>query len=450
MKKSILISILSIFTFVCAFGQLATPLTNTLSQTSFCAGNVVNLSYKIVSGTSPLTIMGSCKVELSVFGSGSYTVISTTLPTSTVSLPANSSTSLTPISGTIPLTVSSGVYRIRITFFTNGTTAIGGQSPSGVNIYTITVLNAPVSPTVTSNGSTTLCPSASVQLTSTGTGSLTWSNGQTTPTITVNAANNYYVTESNQCGTITSNTVTVTQIFLPAVSITGQTVACGSSTLHVNGSNYTNLVWNGGQTASTITTTTTGSFYAVASNTCGSVNSNTINVTINSKPTLSVSTTNSAIPLCVGQTATLTVSGADSYNWNPGFLTGDTVVVGPTSTTIYTVVGTNTLTGCSNATTITQNVSICTGVQNANEKSEIGKIYPIPATDVLNVELSNINDNSKMTVNIYSIQGKLVFNATYESSNKLTFDVSNFESGMYILEVVSENYKSAKNIVVVH
>ena len=100
--------------------------------------------------------------------------------------------------------------------------------------------------------------------------------------------------------------------------------------------------------------------------------------------------------------------------------------------------------------TITQNVSICTGVQNANEKSEIGKIYPIPATDVLNVELSNINDNSKMTVNIYSIQGKLVFNATYESSNKLTFDVSNFESGMYILEVVSENYKSAKNIVVVH
>lgn len=459
MKKAILISILSFFTFVCTFGQSPTYTVNVLSITDnsnysgpFCLNSSVNVEYSIVYTCTATTIVNnqifksliSPNSGIGIMGTSVATSYTLTTGTHTIFPSSPIQCVLSPSLGLI-----NGLYTVKVlryvgTTLTNPPTVI---SPTvSINIITI-----PTSPTVTSNSSTTLCPSSSVQLTATGTGSLTWNpGGQTTPTISVNTANNYYVTESNQCGTSTSNTITVTQISLPIVSITGQTVACGSSTLHVNASNYTNLVWNDNQTASTITTTITDSFYAVASNTCGPVNSNTINVTINSKPTLSVSTTNSVVPLCVGQTATLTVSGADSYNWNSGFLIGDTVVVAPTSTTIYTVVGTDTVTGCSNTTTLTQNVSACTGVKNANEKSEIGKIYPIPATDVLNIELLNINDNSKMTVNIYSIQGKLVFNATYDNSDKLTFDVSNFESGMYILEVVSENYKSTKNIIVAH
>ncbi len=49
--------------------------------------------------------------------------------------------------------------------------------------------------------------------------------------------------------------------------------------------------------------------------------------------------------ICVGQTATLTVSGAGpggTYTWQPGGLTATMITVSPTITTIYTVQGTNT------------------------------------------------------------------------------------------------------------
>lgn len=61
-------------------------------------------------------------------------------------------------------------------------------------------------------------------------------------------------------------------------------------------------------------------------------------------------------------TATLTGTGATNYTWNPGALTGSTVSVSPTVTTIYTVTGANTT--CSLSTTYTVNYTtscLCTG-----------------------------------------------------------------------------------------
>jgi hypothetical protein len=59
--------------------------------------------------------------------------------------------------------------------------------------------------------------------------------------------------------------------------------------------------------------------------------------------------------VCAGSSATLTGSGATTYTWNPGALTGTNVVVTPTATTIYTVIG---RTGtCSNTRTISLTVN---------------------------------------------------------------------------------------------
>jgi gliding motility-associated-like protein len=44
--------------------------------------------------------------------------------------------------------------------------------------------------------------------------------------------------------------------------------------------------------------------------------------------------------ICEGETATLTATGADTYVWQPGNLTGATVQVNPISTTTYTITGT--------------------------------------------------------------------------------------------------------------
>jgi hypothetical protein len=67
-----------------------------------------------------------------------------------------------------------------------------------------------------------------------------------------------------------------------------------------------------------------------------------------------VSAFSSPTTLCSGNSATLTASGATTYTWNPGALTGSNVVVTPTASTVYSI--TSNAVGCSAATlTLTVN-----------------------------------------------------------------------------------------------
>lgn len=68
------------------------------------------------------------------------------------------------------------------------------------------------------------------------------------------------------------------------------------------------------------------------------------------QPSVTVTAANATI--CTGNNAVLTANGANSYLWAPG---GATTAINndqPVSTTIYTVTGKNTITGCDNSTTI--------------------------------------------------------------------------------------------------
>ncbi len=83
-------------------------------------------------------------------------------------------------------------------------------------------------------GSTTICAGTTVELSSPLVGSgYAWSNGATTPTITVDAAGSYSVTvTSPTCGTVTSNPVTIDLSTVEAPVAVGDTVCdLGSLTL---------------------------------------------------------------------------------------------------------------------------------------------------------------------------------------------------------------------------
>ncbi len=69
-------------------------------------------------------------------------------------------------------------------------------------------------------------------------------------------------------------------------------------------------------------------------------------LTVNPLPTVTVSSTSPSI--CIGSSATLTASGASTYTWMPGSLSGTSIEVSPASTTTYTVVGTSAA-GCTGA-----------------------------------------------------------------------------------------------------
>ncbi|QLH46107.1 MAG: hypothetical protein HWD58_11010 [Bacteroidota bacterium] len=99
-------------------------------------------------------------------------------------------------------------------------------------------------------------------------------------------------------------------------------------------------------------------YYAqVTNSTTGCTNASRVAtnaVTINPLPSVSISPASAAI--CNGGSTNLTASGALSYSWQPGSLTGSSVNVAPTTTTTYTVTGTSAA-GCTATSTVTVTVN---------------------------------------------------------------------------------------------
>ncbi|HRD37297.1 MAG TPA: hypothetical protein PLC65_01590, partial [Bacteroidia bacterium] len=115
-------------------------------------------------------------------------------------------------------------------------------------------------------------------------------------------------------------------------------------------SGATSYTWNTGSNASSIIITpTTATTYTVAGTSGSCSGTNTISISVSPNPTIAASSSSSII--CLGNSATLSATGANSYNWNPGSLTGAAVVVSPTSNTTYTVVGSNSA-GCTHTQTL--------------------------------------------------------------------------------------------------
>ena len=85
------------------------------------------------------------------------------------------------------------------------------------------------------------------------------------------------------------------------------------------------------------TTTTNYSVSGTSALGCVSSTSAIANVSVTSTPTLVVN----PVTICTGNTATLTVSSASSYTWNPGNVTGSTYTIAPSSSTVVTVIGAN-------------------------------------------------------------------------------------------------------------
>jgi gliding motility-associated-like protein len=115
------------------------------------------------------------------------------------------------------------------------------------------------------------------------------------------------------------------------------------------------IVSNGGnvsgQGTSTLTISNTtlsdaGNYVCEISDDDGTTTSATSVVTVNSKPTLSITGNNT---LCVGELTSLTVSGAVSYQWSTGS-TSPTISISPSVSTQYTVEGTN-ANGCKSVQT---------------------------------------------------------------------------------------------------
>jgi PKD repeat protein len=180
------------------------------------------------------------------------------------------------------------------------------------------------------------------------------------------------VTDANGCSnsnTVTVNTVSCGQPPSAAFSASPTTVCAGGTVSFTDLSSNAPTSWSwtfpGGTPSSstaqnpTVTYNTPGSYDVtlVATNANGSGNVTFGNyITVNSNPTLSITSNPSNGIVCSGNQATLTASGASSYSWTGGITNGNSFT--PSATTTYTVTGTGS-NGCQSTATSTITVNIC-------------------------------------------------------------------------------------------
>lgn len=105
-------------------------------------------------------------------------------------------------------------------------------------------------------------------------------------------------------------------------------------------------------TISVITGSSSGIVSLTANNACGASPVQTLNVTYNALPTITITSNNS---VCLGNSISLTAGGAATYTWNTGPVSAS-IAVSPTVNTTYTVTGTSSQ-GCNNSATKTVSVN---------------------------------------------------------------------------------------------
>ncbi len=230
------------------------------------------------------------------------------------------------------------------TIYTVVGTNLAGCTSTALVTLTVTA-SAPVL-TVTAS-SNTVCLGQAMTLGATGALTYTWSNNVTnnvafTPSVT----NVFTVTGGNGCGTVTATQAVTVAPIAVSVSANTTTICNGASTTATASAAANSYSWfPTTQTGSAVILAPSANIIytiAVSNGTCGGTQTLALNVL--TTPTLSAAANNTRI--CSGDPSTLTVSGAGTggtYTWTPINSNQTSAVVSPTSSAVYTVVGTNSL-----------------------------------------------------------------------------------------------------------
>ncbi|GAB3700414.1 hypothetical protein GCM10027592_27330 [Spirosoma flavus] len=193
---------------------------------------------------------------------------------------------------------------------------------------------------VSPSSATLSCTTTSVSLSALGSGTYLWNTGATSSVISVTSAGNYSVTltAGNGCKATASATV-IQDSSVPTVSISpaSATLSCSITSVNLSAVGTGTYLWNTGSTSQVISATAAGTYTVTltAGNGCTATATAQV-VQDNSLPTVSIAATPS-LTIATGQSATLTASGATTYQWNNSANTPAIVVNAPG---VYSVTGT--------------------------------------------------------------------------------------------------------------
>lgn len=339
------------------------------------------------SPAASLNTANSATVTASPAGTTTYTVFGANatgcagITTVTVTVTPNPTITITPNATVCPNSSNSltaggaGSYTWSPNVFLTGSqfssTVI--STPTTSTTYTVTGLTGicsstaavslVVSNTVVVNATTatpTICPMGSATLTASGATNYTW-----TPAITLNTANGGTVTATppssetytviGATGTCTNSAqVVVTVTVNPTISAPALTPICNGETTTITASGASTYSWSpatglSATTGSTVNANpgTTTIYTVTGTSPLGCRNFTTVTLNVIPIPTISI--ISGSMSICEGDNTSLTASGSatGSYTWSAspaGPMSGinaNPVTITPTTTTTYTVIGTN-------------------------------------------------------------------------------------------------------------
>lgn len=228
---------------------------------------------------------------------------------------------------------------------------------------------------------------------------------------------------------------------VPQLSVAqSNSVICSGKSATLNASGASTYSWVGQSTTSQIvvspTINTTYTLIAF-SGTCSA----TILVTQVVQPTLALAINATSTLICIGNTTTLSASGASSYSWSNGSALSS-VIINPTITTSYIV--STPSNSCAVSASITVKVDKCTSIINNFVDENNFSVYPNPFYAELNFKN---NSNSKMSLRLLNLDGIELLQLDCAENEEINFNVLHLASGIYFLETSTREFKVTKKII---
>ncbi|MEW6467881.1 MAG: gliding motility-associated C-terminal domain-containing protein [Bacteroidota bacterium] len=231
-------------------------------------------------------------------------------------------------------------------------------------------------------------------------------------------------------GVVSADLTTLLCQCIAPPNITGNNTICGGGSTTLTATGGITYSWSTGATTSVVTVTptiTTNYSVLVSNGTCSDTTS--ILITVTTAPIVTISPLSATI--CSGGSTTLSASGANTYLWNPGSLSGSGITVSPSVTTTYTVTGTA-LNGCTNTATVTVTVnpppsismspasaSICSGNSTVLTASGGTSYSWAPASGLSCISCSSPTANPTVTTT-YTVTGTAASGCTNTATVTVT------------------------------
>jgi len=169
------------------------------------------------------------------------------------------------------------------------------------------------------NAATSFCEGETITLTASEMNNITWSNGETTPSIIVDTTGVYFFTfdDGTACGQVNSDTVEVDVYPLPEIALPAVSPLCsGDNTILDAGAGFSSYQWSTGDISQTISINTPNTFSVTVSDANGCENSASTVAFFTPNPTPVIT---GDFAFCPGSSSQLSVNPSFSaYNWSTG------------------------------------------------------------------------------------------------------------------------------------